>query len=167
MSGRAGSGNIRPTRNQVVTGLQAVGLLVPFSSFSATGCARFARLLGNQLTEITPACLESVIAYLHHSASAQSNLDLLARPSCGASQQGQYSACRAYKLGRGGWSYNQCELSLHQDGTESRSYHRLSALKAIYQKDVSAESHSTWGQVQATYKHLHLLHTCHHGLHVD
>ena len=121
-----------------LAGCRSASTVLQFLGNRLSGCARFARLLGNQLTEITPACLESVIAYLHHSASAQAKLDSLARPSCAASQQGQYIACRAYKLGRGRWSYNQCELSLHQDGTESRSSHRLSALKAIYQKDVSA-----------------------------
>lgn len=67
----------------------------------------------------------------------------------------QLSSCRAYKLGKRRWSYNQCELTLHRACSEDGAAHRLTALEAVYHKDSSAEEDSTVGQVQVTSPHFH------------
>ena len=46
--------------------------------------------------------------------------------------------CRAYKLGKRRWSYNQCELVLHQDDA-CGSGNELAAVGAVYKKDSDLE----------------------------
>ena len=47
-------------------------------------------------------------------------------------------ACRAYKLGKRRWSYNQCELVLHQDGASGPG-NVLTAVGAVYKKESDLE----------------------------
>ena len=47
-------------------------------------------------------------------------------------------ACRAYKLGKRRWSYNQCELVLHQDD-ECGPGNILAAVGAVYKKESDSE----------------------------
>ena len=48
------------------------------------------------------------------------------------------TACRAYKLGKRRWSYNQCELVLHQDD-ECGPGNILAAVGALYKKESELE----------------------------
>ncbi len=47
--------------------------------------------------------------------------------------------CRAYKLGKRRWSYNQCELVLHQDDDICRPGNILAAVGAVYKKENDLE----------------------------
>ena len=46
--------------------------------------------------------------------------------------------CRAYKLGKRRWSYNQCELVLHQDDACGPG-NILAAVGAVYKKESDLE----------------------------
>ena len=48
------------------------------------------------------------------------------------------NACRAYKLGKRRWSYNQCELVLHQDDDCGPGV-ILAAAGAVYKKESDLE----------------------------
>ena len=50
--------------------------------------------------------------------------------------------CRAYKLGKRRWSYNQCELVLHQDD-DCGPGNILAAVGAVYQKENDLEERCT------------------------
>ena len=55
--------------------------------------------------------------------------------------------CRAYKLGKRRWSYNQCELVLRQDDA-CGSGNELAAVGAVYQKDSDSEGLCTDSECQ-------------------
>ena len=50
--------------------------------------------------------------------------------------------CRAYKLGKRRWSYNQCELVLHQ-GDDGGPGNILAAVGAVYEKESELEKFCT------------------------
>ncbi len=56
-------------------------------------------------------------------------------------------ACRAYKLGKRRWSYNQFELVLFQDGVDSAHARSLAVMETTYCKEASADEGSSIGQV--------------------
>ena len=55
--------------------------------------------------------------------------------------------CRAYKLGKRRWSYNQFELALLQDGVDNGRARSLVVMEATYCKEGSADEKSSIGQV--------------------
>ncbi len=56
-------------------------------------------------------------------------------------------ACRAYKLGKRRWSYNQFELVLLQDGVDSAHVRSLAVMEATHCKEASADEGCLIGQV--------------------
>jgi len=53
--------------------------------------------------------------------------------------------CRAYKLGKKRWSYNQCELVLTQQGSTSPS--EVTVVEAVHVHDPAMHSHVSESQV--------------------
>lgn len=53
--------------------------------------------------------------------------------------------CRAYKLGKKRWSYNQCELVLTQQGSTSPS--EVTVVEAVHVPDPALHSHISESQV--------------------
>ncbi len=60
--------------------------------------------------------------------------------------------CRAYKLGKRRWSYNQCELVLHQDEA-CGSGKTLVAVGAFCKRESGSKEHSLDGQVGEALQH--------------
>ena len=56
-----------------------------------------------------------------------------------------FVCCRAYKLGKKRWSYNQCELVLTQQGSTSPS--EVTVVEAVHVHDPAMHSHVSESQV--------------------